>query len=102
MKETAIYLSGPVTGMPDNNAPAFHAEAARLRAAGFTVINPLEIALGPDATWADYMRADLIAMLTHCNSIRMLKNWEKSKGAVLELSIACQLGFAVSIAGEGA
>jgi hypothetical protein len=93
----AIYISGPVTGIPENNAPAFAAEAARLRAAGHTVVNPLEIDLGPDATWSDYMRADITEMLK-CSSIRMLPGWERSRGAVLELSIACHLGFELSLA----
>lgn len=29
-----LYLSGPMSGIEDNNFPAFHAEAARLRAPG--------------------------------------------------------------------
>ena len=30
-----IYLSGPMSSLPELNFPAFHAEAARLRALGF-------------------------------------------------------------------
>jgi hypothetical protein len=41
-----IYLSGPMTGLPDLNFPAFHAEAARLRALGYDVINPAELPEG--------------------------------------------------------
>ena len=35
-----IYISGPITGMIEDNQPAFAAMAARLRADGHTVINP--------------------------------------------------------------
>jgi len=37
-----IYLSGPMSGLPGFNFPAFHAAAAKLRADGFTVLNPAE------------------------------------------------------------
>ncbi|MCY1527250.1 hypothetical protein D9M68_623110 [compost metagenome] len=37
-----IYLAGPMTGLPEFNYPAFHAEAARLRALGYQVENPAE------------------------------------------------------------
>jgi hypothetical protein len=32
-----------MTGLPEFNYPAFHAEAARLRAQGFEVVSPAEI-----------------------------------------------------------
>ena len=32
-----IYISGPITGLPDLNYPAFHAAAAELRALGWTL-----------------------------------------------------------------
>lgn len=35
-----LYLSGPMTGKPALNFPAFHAEAARLLALGYEVVNP--------------------------------------------------------------
>lgn len=99
---TSTYLSGPMTGLPDLNRDSFHAEAALLRSVGVVVVNPADIELHNNATWQDYMRACLVAMLSRCNRIHLLPGWEKSKGAILELSIARQLGFAVSIAGEGA
>ena len=40
-----IYLSGPMSGLPELNFPAFHAEAARLRALGFEVVNPADFPL---------------------------------------------------------
>lgn len=98
MTETRIYLSGGMSGLPDNNRPAFHAEAARLRAQGHYVVNPAEIDLDEGATWSDYMRADLVAMLSECNTLVMLQGWEQSKGANLEWLIAKALGFEITYA----
>lgn len=38
-----IYISGPMTGLPEKNFPAFNAEANRLRALGFDVVNPVDV-----------------------------------------------------------
>ena len=37
-----IYISGPVSGMPDNNVAAFATAAYRLRQAGHEVYSPVE------------------------------------------------------------
>ncbi len=89
-----IYIAGPMTGLPELNFPAFHAETAKLRARGFDVINPAEI--NPDHTmsWHDCMRRD-IAELVKCDAIRLLPGWEKSSGARLEEHIAMQLGMKI-------
>ncbi len=85
-----IYIAGPMTGLPDLNFPAFHAEAAKLRAAGHEVINPAEI--NPDHTmpWVQCMRRD-IAQLVTCDAIRLLPRWDQSRGARLEEHLASQL-----------
>lgn len=40
-----IYCSGPMTGLPDHNRPAFDAAAKRLREQGHFVINPAEFSV---------------------------------------------------------
>lgn len=108
-----IYLSGPMTGLPQYNYPAFHAAARQLRSLGHTVVNPAELhphgrlrrlcyrvlrALRlvrgnpPTPTWAEYMRADIRA-LVGCDMIATLPGWEHSLGAELEVSIAEELGM---------
>ena len=89
------YLSGPMSGLPDDNVPAFNRAAARLRGDGLTVFNPAELSLGPTATWHDYMRADLRA-LTYCRRICLLPGWEHSNGAHLELHDAHRLGLDIT------
>lgn len=89
-----IYISGPMSGLPALNFPAFHAEAARLRAMGHDVVNPAEINVPHPGTWQAAMRADIAALVT-CDSILLLPGWEASRGATLELHIAQQLGMEV-------
>lgn len=85
-----IYLSGPMTGLPDFNYPAFHRMAKKFRAAGFEVENPAETPEFP--TWEGYMRYALTKMLT-CDAILMLDGWEHSRGAKIERDLALALGM---------
>ena len=93
-----IYISGPITGIPEGNRPAFAAMAARLRADGHTVINPHELfrEVFRPLTWEDYMRDDLTALLT-CTHLVLLPGWESSRGARLEKYVAEHLGMSVEL-----
>jgi nucleoside 2-deoxyribosyltransferase len=86
-----IYLSGPMTGLPDLNYPAFKAAAAALRAMGHEVYNPQE--------WEDSNNFGkfnhLLAFDDYCRYIVreadvvvMLPGWEDSPGATAESSVA--------------
>jgi len=89
-------------GYPEYNFPAFHAGAAELRAAGWTVFSPAErdeadpnVDLESEAVkqglevngLAYYMQFDLPAV---CNSdaVFLLPGWEASVGARLEVRVA--------------
>ena len=89
-----IYIAGPMTGLPDFNYPAFHAEAARLRALGFHVENPAECVAPVCGSWCAYMRL-AIAQLVTCDGIVLLPGWRRSKGARVEYLLACVLGMDV-------
>jgi hypothetical protein len=91
----AIYISGPMTGLPELNFPAFAAATQELRGQGVNVINPAEHDEIPDMPWSFYLRKD-IRLLMNCNAIHMLDGWTKSKGARLERHIAVEMGFAVT------
>ncbi|MFD1709052.1 DUF4406 domain-containing protein [Ottowia sp. GY511] len=100
-----IYLSGPMTGLPDLNFPAFHAMSARLRAAGHSVVNPAELNSDPAADWNQCMRRDIAALCT-CTTLALMPGWETSQGAQLELHIAHRIGLGIVMAealvdGEG-
>ena len=94
-----IYISGPMTGLPEFNFPAFNAAAAQLRSLGYEVINPAEFGEGEGKTWADYMRKDIKALMD-CTHVAVLPGWENSKGARLEVYLAGQLGMPVKDVGE--
>lgn len=87
-----VYLSGPMSGIADNNFPAFHEWAARLRGQGFDVVSPAEIQEA--GTWELCLRADLRELCT-CDAIALMPGWESSKGANLELHVAHRLGMEV-------
>ena len=90
------YLSGPMTGLPDQNYAAFQAAADRLRGHGVQVISPHEITppgVGP-WSWEAHMRVDLAALLT-ADVIVLLPGWETSRGARLEKAVADALGLVV-------
>jgi hypothetical protein len=90
-----IYLSGPMTGIPDFNFPAFNAAAARWREDGFTVFNPAENFQGrTDLPRAAYMREDL-AQVMKADVVAVLPGWKDSKGARLEVAMARELDLPV-------
>lgn len=85
-----IYIAGPMSGFPENNYPAFNAEAARLRAIGYHVENPAE---NPEQVdWQSYMRV-AITQLVKCDAIALLPGWQSSRGALIENGLAISLGI---------
>lgn len=91
-----IYISGPMTGLPNYNFEAFNSETERLRSRGHDVINPAELCveLDPAASWQECMRVDIAALVT-CSAIHLLPGWRCSKGATLEYHIAERLGMEI-------
>jgi len=88
-----IYISGPMSGIPDNNFPAFSAATALLRGLGFEVVSPHEI-LAEDDTWEGLLKEDIRQMLD-CDTVCKLDGWRNSGGASLEPHIAHQLNFTI-------
>ncbi len=92
-----IYLAGPMTGIKDYNYPAFNAEAARLRALGYTVENPAQ---NPACdSWEGYMK-QAICQLVKCDSVAFLPGWSNSRGALIERALAFDLKIPVCAANE--
>ena len=90
-----IYISGPVTGLPLEEAKKKFAQAAKqVEAFGHTPVIPFDNGLDPAASWEEWMVAD-IALLFECDGIYLLKGWESSKGARIENFIANQCGMEI-------
>lgn len=96
----AVYIAGPMRGIPEHNIPAFRRAAGWLRALGFYVVSPVEIAeelVGGDQDQYPaelWVRMDIAAMLTlGVGAIALLPGWERSVGARCEVAVALTLGF---------
>lgn len=94
----AAYLSGPMTGLPDFNYPAFHAAAAALRARGWRVFNPAENNWSPGvepfplrAAFAEYCRF----ICLEADAVIVLPGWDGSPGARVEVALAERCEIAV-------
>lgn len=86
-----VYLSGPMTGLPNLNYKEFNRWAKKLRANGHTVLNPAENDGGStDRPRPFYMRLDTENLL-QAHAVALLPGWEHSKGVRYELVIANEL-----------
>lgn len=89
----SLYVSGPMTGYPECNYPAFNEAAERLRAAGYEVRNPAEEGdLG--SQYVDLLRKD-IQMILEVEGVAVLEGWWASKGAQVETTVAGAIGLPV-------
>lgn len=100
-----IYISGPISNMPDLNRAAFADAVDRLTVPGQTTFNPHDIAPTADIgqltnreVWQYYMR-ECVKELPNCQCIYMLRGWQKSEGARWEFNLAVALGLTVSFEG---
>lgn len=84
-RKIKVFLSGPMTGLPDFNRGAFFEAAGTLFDHGHIVLNP---AVFPDGLeHGDYMKICL-PMIDAAEAVIMLPGWEKSKGANMEYQYA--------------
>lgn len=91
-----VYVSGPITGIPDLNRDAFAAAAAALKAHGLEPLNPHDVVPNSDtATWEQCLRADITSLVQECDGIALLDGWETSRGSKLEVHIGMALHMKV-------
>lgn len=98
-----VYISGAMSGLPDNNYPMFDEFKSIFELLGYEVVSPADIGreiiasgilegLPEDEKYNIFIREDLKALLT-CTHIYMLDNWMNSNGAKLEAAVAVNCGI---------
>ena len=102
----AIYIAGPMRGIPLWNFPAFDRAAAALRLQGWTVFNPAEHDRDEGLDENDYPKLPAwftlekalqwdFARIIEAGNICLLDGWEESSGAAKELRVAEDIGAKV-------
>ena len=103
-----IYISGPMSNTPNSNLEEFDKAEKQLKQLGFDVLNPHHICeelntrffdMGKVPEYEDYLKEDILQMLSKCDKVLVLKGWRQSKGAKLEIAnaIACGLDVVFDI-----
>src|SRR5688572_7215992 len=97
MTKGTIYVSGPITGRPELNLPAFRSAEEKIRSLGLRAIVPHDLVEGmhPEKfLWEDYMRVCIRHMMD-CEAVVTLDDWEESPGAKIEVRLARELNINV-------
>jgi len=89
-----LYISGPMTGLPDLNFPAFHRAEERLAAGGFEVVNPARMGEVPGWKLRDYLKRDIPELL-ECDGVATLTDLTLSRGRWAEVTVALAVGMPV-------
>lgn len=100
---STVYLSGPMTGLPEWNFAAFTRAARQLRDMGLAVLSPaekdLEAGFDPASDGAGFdLRAALewdVAAVLRSDAVVVLPGWEASPGCLIEVLTAESMGLPV-------
>ena len=100
LKGRRVYLSGPMTGLPDHNREAFYRAKRACEAAGAEIVfNPREAWGHTDKPGEWYMLHDLHRLTESTgegplfDTIVLLSGWTRSQGAQEEYRVAVACGI---------
>lgn len=93
-----LYLSGPMTGIPEYNYPSFHTAKEALEARGYDVVSPADLPIRDDWEWVDYILVD-IGSVFNVDGVARLEGWQASNGARIECRIAAERGIPIEQVG---
>lgn len=86
------YIIGAVTGLDTEEVRnKFAAAEERLKNMGMVPVNPINF-VPENLAWEPAMKM-CIKALVECDAVFLLSDWQQSKGGVLEVSIARNLGL---------
>ena len=94
------YISGPMTGLPEYNLPAFTVAATHLHFQGHNVVTPFDLQRTNLDTYRQQLRRDLAAICGKAEAIYMLSGWEQSPGARAEHAVAVALELHIAYEGD--
>jgi hypothetical protein len=83
-------LTGPMSGIPAHNAPAFEEATARLRQKGFDVLSPLDISKAGMPSLEGQMKA--FREVLECDGLILLPGWGRSEGTKAQVLLATRVG----------
>lgn len=93
MKKMWVYISGPISGIENDNAAAFSEAQKFIIEMGGNPVNPLSLYkilkrdMGKEPNYFELLDYD-IKTLYKCNMIMFIDGWEGSLGAQIEYVIA--------------
>lgn len=115
MDRMRVYISGPISGKPNQNREAFESAASMLLRHKFVPVNPIcippthkygtpctgnvvqrhpddPISITDRHRYGCYMKADIRELLD-CDAIMLLRGWNDSEGANTEVAVAQSCGI---------
>ena len=94
MKVNTIYISGKITGAPNQNKHKFSNATEYLMKFANVVLNPHTLPANHDRSWVSYMKVCIMA-LCRADKVVVLDDWKQSRGAIREVIIAKWLNIPV-------
>ena len=95
-----VYISGPMTGQPELNRPAFMAAKAAVdRMDGLTGVTPFCVCDDPGLSYRQCLSRDLRFVTEEAAGVLLLDGWDTSPGAFAEYAAAMACGVPTYVCG---